>query len=809
MICTTIQNKNLDQILEALESCEMAEIRLDRCSLSLRDIEECFTSDVPLVATCRIADLIETEPALQDESLTPQSKEIKAAQIAEKRLCKAIEAGARYVDVEIEAPKQMSKRVRNVAHENGTVFIRSFHDFEGTDSLEALKAVVEKCCYHGADMVKVVTTAHTQEDADKVLSLYDWCSGMSASENEKIASLAEGGLIAFCMGDAGRQSRLDCLRKGSLYTYAAVSEDEAAAPGQWTASEMASALYGDFHFVGTCSTFDGKMHAVPTKTGGPAALSGVKCTRSNTESDIAISNPEVPCSKSFAQRAIIAAALASGTSHLRGYTPCGDNEAAIRVAENLGAKVDRNGGELIITGISAGLGDLATLPANGVSDESALLPGGSGGTAVGNNICPDKSSLSEGVVPGLPTLHVGESGLLTRMMIPVMAQLCPDGVRFTGEKTLLGRPLTGAREIVEALGATVTSDGTSSPVTATETVSPVTLTEAQDRDESSTAQVRVPLTVQGPLAATRAEISGKHGSQIISGLLMALPFSQKNTSLIVREPKSIPYMFITVEVLKKFGIKIGNDMLGGRDFIESGGDWSLCTEIVFKVKGGQRFKAADIDLEGDWSAAANFLVAGAIFGKVEMEGLDTTSLQADLSIMDILMDAGASLSQLDGDKGSITVQRAPLKAFAVDASNCPDLFPIVSVLAAFCQGTSRIAGVGRLANKESDRAKAIVEMLTQMGVKAYVEGDELMVEGHSLAQRLLAHKACVASCTPASQPGLLKGGKYTSHHDHRMVMALKVASLGADSPIVIDDETCVEKSFPDFLDMFSRLAKVE
>ena len=778
MICTTIQNKNLDQILEALESCEMAEIRLDRCSLSLRDIEECFTSDVPLVATCRIADLIETEPALQDESLTPQSKEIKAAQIAEKRLCKAIEAGARYVDVEIEAPKQMSKRVRNVAHENGTVFIRSFHDFEGTDSLEALKAVIEKCCYHGADMVKVVTTAHTQEDADKVLSLYDWCSGMSASENEKIASLAEGGLIAFCMGDAGRQSRLDCLRKGSPYTYAAVSEDEAAAPGQWTASEMASALYGDFHFVGTCSTFEGKMHAVPTKTGGPAALSGVKCTRSNLEPGVVISNPEVPCSKSFAQRAIIAAALASGTSHLRGYTPCGDNEAAIRVAENLGAKVDRNGGELIITGISAGLGDLATLPANGVSDEPALLPGGQ-----------DKSSLPEGVAPGLPTLHVGESGLLTRMMIPVMAQLCHGPVVFTGEKTLLGRPLTGAREIMEALGASVTSV-----------------------DQSAAgvpSPVRVPLTVQGPLAATRAEISGKHGSQIISGLLMALPFSQKNTSLIVREPKSIPYMFITVEVLKKFGIKIGNDMLGGRDFIESGGDWSLCTEIVFKVKGGQRFKAADIDLEGDWSAAANFLVAGAIFGKVEMEGLDTTSLQADLSIMDILMDAGASLSQLDGDKGSITVQRAPLKAFAVDASNCPDLFPIVSVLAAFCQGTSRIAGVGRLANKESDRAKAIVEMLTQMGVKAYVEGDELMVEGHSLAQRLLAHKACVASCTPASQPGLLKGGKYTSHHDHRMVMALKVASLGADSPIVIDDETCVEKSFPDFLDMFSRLAKVE
>ena len=384
------------------------------------------------------------------------------------------------------------------------------------------------------------------------------------------------------------------------------------------------------------------------------------------------------------------------------------------------------------------------------------------------------------------------------MMIPLMAQLCQGPVMFTGEKTLLDRPLTGAAEIMEAMGAEISSS-------------------------------KVPLKVKGPLKPGRAEISGKHGSQLISGLLMALPFAEKNTTLMVNEPKSIPYMFITLEVLKKFGIKTGNEMLGGRDFLESDGDWSLCTGMIFKVKGGQSFKAADIDLEADWSAAANFLVAGALFGRLEVAGLDTTSLQADLSIMDILMDAGASLSQLDGNKGNITVQRAPLKAFCVDASNCPDLFPIIAVLAAFCQGTSRIEGTGRLANKESDRAKAIVEMLTQMGVKAYIEGDELMVEGYSLAQRLLAHKASscdpagislsatasVASCDPAattavscnqvSLPGLLKGGEYTSHHDHRMVMALKVASLGADSPIVIDDETCVEKSFPDFLEMFRRL----
>ena len=175
MICTTIQNRNLEQVYEALEQCEMAEIRLDRCDLSLKEIEELFTSDVPMVATCRISEVAANDPSLQDPAMTPQSREIKAMQIAEKRLIKAVESGARYVDVELEAPKQMSKRVRQAAHENGTVFIRSYHDFEGTDSLEALKALVEKCVYHGADVVKLVTTAHSEADVERVMSLYDWC----------------------------------------------------------------------------------------------------------------------------------------------------------------------------------------------------------------------------------------------------------------------------------------------------------------------------------------------------------------------------------------------------------------------------------------------------------------------------------------------------------------------------------------------------------------------------------------------------------------------------------------------------------
>ena len=682
MICTTIINKDKQGVLEALETCEMAEIRLDSCDLSMKDIDEVFSSDVPLVATCRIAEVMAKEPSLQDPSISDQSREIKAMQIAERKLIRAIEAGARYVDVEIEVQKQMSKRVRNAAHESGTVFIRSYHDFSGTASVEDLHNMVEKCRYHGADIVKLVTTAASQEDVQRVMSLYEWCR---TEASNGVEALADGGLIAFCMGDAGKSSRIDCLKHGAPYTYAALNEQDAAAPGQMPASEMASAIYGDYKFI---------------------------------DSDILT----MPVSKSFAQRVIIAAALADGTSHLKGYTPCGDNESALRVARSLGAKVEVDGTDITITGVSA---------------------------------CFD-------CMKDAFTLSVGESGLLTRMMIPLMAQLSPSGTDYEAEGTLLNRHLTGAKEIMEAFGASM-SDSI------------------------------MPLSVQGPLKPGKVEISGKHGSQIISGLLMALPFAERNSTIVVHEPKSIPYTFITLEVLKKFGIKVGNEMLGGRDFLESNGDWSLCTEMVFKVKGGQKYKAADIDLEGDWSAAANFLVAGALFGKTELKGLDTTSLQADLCIMDILMDAGASLSQLDGDRGNITAQRAPLKSFNVDASNCPDLFPIISVLAAFCQGTSRIEGVGRLANKESDRAKAIVGMLSQMGVKVEIEGDEMVIEGQTLVQRIL-------------NGSMLKGGNYTSHHDHRMVMALKVASLGADNPIIIDDEECVAKSFPQFHELFEKLS---
>ena len=718
MICTSIQGKTLEEILQILGSgeVEMAEIRLDLCDLDEEEIEQLFSdSDVPLIATCRIAEAakrVEAEAnrlndagkVLSEQGLymsEPRRGRNPAEEFAENQLLKAIEAGAKYVDLEVEAPPMMGRKVRQACQQYGSVLIRSYHDFAGTPPEATLLSTLEKSRRFGGEVVKIVTTATCKADADRVMALY--------------REAEPGTLVAFCMGPEGRESRLEALRQGAPFTYACLTPEEATAPGQWTAAEMREAVYGGFRFIGA-------------------------------------EGLDMPASKSFAQRAIVAAALADGTSHLGGYSPCGDNESALAAARRLGAKVTVKGSDLEITGLSA--------------FEKCL-------------------SINE--------ISVGESGFLTRMLIPVLSTIADGPVRVTGEKTLLNRPLSGAHDIMASFGVRLIPE-----------ISPLASLGRNDNgtvisSEVEKSKVRksdcfVPLTVKGPLVPGRADVSGKGGSQLISGLLAALPLAGNRSTVYVHDPRSIPYMFITVDVLRKFGVEIGSEMEGDEDFLQTQ-DWSLCTGVTFKMRGNQHYRAADFRIEGDWSGAANFLVAGAIFGDVEVEGLDTQSLQADISIMDILMDAGASMSQLEGETattGPIHVTRAPLCAFETDLNNCPDLFPIVAVLAAFCPGSSRIRGVERLRHKETDRAAAIVDMLTQMGVPVRVDEDEMTVEGMGLPQRILTGN-------------LLKGGQYTSHADHRMVMALKVASLGADGPIDIDDTACVAKSFPGFLELFEKL----
>ena len=352
MICTSIRGRNLEEIWALLQNgeIEMAEIRLDLCPLSGDDVAELFSAtDLPLVATCR---------RMED---------------VEKTLA-AIEAGAKFADVDLELPTAVRKQVRSACEEYGTALIVSCHDENETPAEAVLHSMMERCQEAGADIVKIVTLAQTAADAERVLGLY----------KDKPSRMR---LIAFAMGEAGRASRLTCLRRGAPFTYAAVAAGEETAPGQWTTAEMWETVYSRAKTA--CFALE------PAKIGNSSANSA----HFVTELPIRPAAPiPMPAAKSFAQRAILCAALADGISHLSGYTPCGDSEAAIGVAEALGATVRREGDTLVITGIAATPGCLRA-----------------------------------------DAFHTGESGLLTRLLIPLLAVLSDGPVKVTGEKTSIGR----------------------------------------------------------------------------------------------------------------------------------------------------------------------------------------------------------------------------------------------------------------------------------------------------------------------------------------------------------------------------------
>lgn len=652
MICTSISGKTLEEILTALDDpfVEFAEIRLDLCNLSDQEVRDLFeTCEKPLIATSRTSDQHQVELA--------------------------VESGARYADLAVDAPAEQSRHFQKICKEAGADLIRSYHNFEKTPEPEYLLQIVSRCFRYGGNIVKIACKAENEQDFKTILSIYETVDDPSR-------------LVAFGIGEDASETRIEALKLGAPFTYAAL--DEPTAPGQQPVDTVHDRIYGDF-------------------TG------------------FWLDDISVPASKSFAQRAIIAAALADGISHLRGYTPCDDNEAAVRVARRLGAKVTRRDSVLTVTG--AGLGLKCGTPLN------------------------------------LESLDTGESGLLTRLMIPLMAALNSGNIVIEGKGTLLNRPLGNASDIMAAFGVTL-----------------------HNESKHTGHEIFAPVKVRGNLIPGIADIPGSAGSQLISGLMMSLPLCIKSSKVYVGEPKSIPYMFITADVLRKFGIRVETELEGNAEMLELQ-DWSYCTGINFTIKGGQQYKAADMDLEGDWSTAANFLVAGALFGHCAVTGLDTSSLQADISIMDVLAEAGAAVSY---DEECVSVHKAPLSPFNFDLSHSPDIFPICSVLAAFCPGESTLAGVGRLRAKESDRAAAILEMLEGLGVDARINGDNLVINGMPLAQRCLTGR-------------MLKGGEFATRGDHRMAMALRVAAIAAGGykkGLTMSDPECVSKSFPDFFEQF-------
>ncbi len=322
-------------------------------------------------------------------------------------------------------------------------------------------------------------------------------------------------------------------------------------------------------------------------------------------------------------------------------------------------------------------------------------------------------------------LNCGESGLATRMFSPIAA-LYPVEITISGAASLKKRPMSMIAEALKQLGVICKStDGF------------------------------LPLTIRGPISGGNCEIDGSVSSQLLTGLLMALPLAAKDSEIKVNNLKSRPYIDMTIQILKSFGIIIQNS------------DYKL-----FSIKGKQKYTPATYDVEGDWSGGAFLMVAGAINGQLTVQGLRKDSLQSDIAVIKALESAGARMKFTD-DK--VEISKSVLKSFDFDATHSPDLFPPLVALASYCKGVSSIKGVSRLIFKESNRARTLQEEFGKMNVKIEINDDLMLITG-----------------------GLPSGAHVESHDDHRIAMAVAAASLGASGRVYLRDSQCVAKSYPDF-----------
>jgi 3-phosphoshikimate 1-carboxyvinyltransferase len=405
------------------------------------------------------------------------------------------------------------------------------------------------------------------------------------------------------------------------------------------------------------------------------------------------------------QRACAAALLARGTSTIYNPGHSNDDKAAIGIIKALGASVEINNEELIINNSGFPL----------TSHDSGL------------------------------TIDCGESGLSIRMFTPIVA-LSHKEITINGSGSLETRPMDFFDDILPLLGVKIKSnDG------------------------------KLPMTVQGPLVPANIEVDGSLSSQFLTGLLMAYSASpnpskggasevgSSSVSIKVNNLKSKPYIDLTLDVMKKFGMLVPENR-NYKEFIFHYDSIQIPT-----LQAGDR---EPYTVEGDWSGGAFLLVAGTIAGSITVRGLDLSSTQADRKILDALMGANAAIAT---EANGIQAHPGGLRGFEFDATDCPDLFPPLVALAAYCEGETKIKGVRRLKHKESNRAVTLQDEFDLMGIRIDIEDDTMIIHG-----------------------GIVKGADVHSHHDHRIAMACAVAALGANSETIIEEAEAVNKSYPDF-----------
>ncbi|PKM73560.1 MAG: 3-phosphoshikimate 1-carboxyvinyltransferase [Firmicutes bacterium HGW-Firmicutes-16] len=336
-----------------------------------------------------------------------------------------------------------------------------------------------------------------------------------------------------------------------------------------------------------------------------------------------------------------------------------------------------------------------------------------------------------GEVPENPVLDCRESGSTLRFMLPVAAALC-EHVSFTGGGRLPERPITELSDAMKRHGVSFSSD-------------------------------KLPYEMNGRLTGGEFIISGGVSSQYLTGLLLALPSLEEDSSIkLSSKLVSSAYVDITLLALERFGVKVKR------------------SENEYQISGSNKFRSPErLSVDGDWSNAAFFLAAGAIGVPVTVTGLDSSSPQGDKAIVALLQRFGAEVSS---EGTQFTVKPGRLRGCEIDLSEVPDLLPALSVVAAYAEGETNFVNGAHLRYKESDRLASTASMINAMGGKAQAYSDALTVFG-----------------------GALSGGTVSSFNDHRIAMAAAIAGSACSGPVTITGAEAVNKSHPAFFSDYVKL----
>jgi 3-phosphoshikimate 1-carboxyvinyltransferase len=333
-------------------------------------------------------------------------------------------------------------------------------------------------------------------------------------------------------------------------------------------------------------------------------------------------------------------------------------------------------------------------------------------------------------------IDCNESGSTLRFLVPI-SLLFKGSSKFIGRGNLGKRPLTTYYNIFERQGI-----------------------------EYSYEEGNLNLVINGELNPGTFEVEGNVSSQFITGLLFTLPLLKEDSKIIITtEMESKGYIDLTLRAMNDFGVEIINNNY--REFI---------------IKGNQKYNARNYRVEGDYSQAAFFLCADSLGNDVLCKDLDLNSLQGDKEVIDILERMNVVFNANDiGVKGTTNGE---LASTVIDGSQCPDIIPVLTSVAALTKGTTEIINAGRLRIKECDRLAAVTSELNKLGAKIIEKEDGLVVTGVEKLQG---------------------GVEVWSHKDHRIAMTLAIASTRCEEPIVIKDYECIAKSYPKFFEDFKAL----